>query len=513
MVQANPSGLSRRKTLQTAFGGLAAAAGAALPLPAVEGWTSLFDGVTLNGWKAGSNAASWSVREGQIVASGPVSHLFYVGQSGETAPQFRNFELELEALAQPAANSGVYFHTRFQPEGFPTKGFEVQINNSALGEGSYRERKRSGSLYGIRNVYQQLVRDQEWFRLAIRVQGKNIQVRLNGILVVDYLEPTPAILPPSQEKERFLDQGTFALQCHDPGSKVQFRSIRVRRLGEAESNPGPAPKGDDTFRQLISLGAKNYPLVDWHVHLKPGLGVEEALERSRRDGIYYGISANCGRQSQYRDDASAAAFVESIRGRAAFVGMQAEGADWMQVFSRKTVQSFDYIFNDGMIWTEPVSTKPGQRWTRIYRPEDVGKIDDPEAFLEEQIRRVIHLLDHTPMDIYAIPTYLPDNIGGDRQKLWNADRIDRVVAALVRNQVAVEMSGRYSLPERPFLEAARAAGCQFALGTGNSTAADLQRSEYGLRQIEELKLGWGDLFLPGAKAPRAAERRAHLLRD
>lgn len=500
--------ISRRTSLKATLGAIFVSSQLPAPALAAEGWISLFDGLTLNGWRASGNVKSWSVRDGQIFASGPVSHLFYTGKEPNESPaQFRNFELELEALAQPGANSGVYFHTRFQPEGFPVKGFEVQINNSALGEGNYRERKRTASLYGIRNVYQQLVPDQEWFRLAIAVRGKNIQVRLNGILTVDYVEPSPPVLPPSQEKERFLDRGTFALQCHDPGSKVQFRAIRARPLADSQPAASYTPEADPAFRQILSLGTKNYPLVDWHVHLKPGLGVQEALERSHRHGIYYGIAANCGRQSQYYDDAAAATFVQSVRGKAAFVGMQAEGADWMQVFSRKTVQSFDYIFNDGMIWTDP-----GGRWTRIYRKEDLAPIADPEIFLEEQIRRVIHLLDHTPMDIYAIPTYLPDNIGGDRQKLWTKGRIERVVEALARNQVAVELSDRYSLPELPFLQAARSAGCQFALGTGNSTADDLRRSEFGLNKIEELKLSWGDLFLPGAKIPRAAERKAQLLR-
>ena len=82
----------------------------------------------------------------------------------------------------------------------------------------------------MRNVYKQLVRDNEWFRLNIAVRGKNVQVRVNGTLLVDFMEPDPPVMPPTQEKERFLDRGTFALQCHDPGSKALFRRIRVRPL-------------------------------------------------------------------------------------------------------------------------------------------------------------------------------------------------------------------------------------------------------------------------------------------
>ena len=130
--------LSRREFV----GGLAA-----MPLLAAdEGWIPLFNGKNLDGWKPSEHRDAWKVRDGQIVADGARSHLFYTGRD------FKNFELEVEALAETACNSGVYFHTAYQETGFPIKGFEVQINHTAGGEGTYRERKKTGSLYGIRNV-------------------------------------------------------------------------------------------------------------------------------------------------------------------------------------------------------------------------------------------------------------------------------------------------------------------------------------------------------------------------
>ena len=60
---------------------------------------------------------------------------------------FRNFELEVEALARPGCNSGVFFHTAYQETGFPLRGFEV---------------KKTGSLYGLRNIYKQLIPDGQY---------------------------------------------------------------------------------------------------------------------------------------------------------------------------------------------------------------------------------------------------------------------------------------------------------------------------------------------------------------
>jgi hypothetical protein len=466
---------------------------AAAPLIAVEGWIDLFDGRSLDGWKASGNSGSWKVEDGLLVASGPVSHLFYVGVA--QGANFRNFELELEALTQPACNSGVYFHTIFQEQGFPKKGFEVQINNTALGEGSYRERKRTGSLYGIRNVYKQLARDNEWFRLRISVRGKNVQIWVNGILTVDYVEPTPALRPPSQETERYLDQGTFALQCHDPGSVVRYRAIRVRPLPETAAAASFA--ADDTFKSILRLGVQNYPLVDWHVHFKPGFGLREALERSRRDGIAYGVSANCGRKSQLQTDAQARAFVRSVQGTTAFVGMQAEGGDWQKVFSPETVASFDYVFNDGMIWTDDSG-----RWTRLYRPDELGPVPNADRFMDEHVERLERMLNEQNLDIYAIPTYLPDSLAGRREALWTPARLRRIVEAAAKNRVAIELNDRYRVPDENMIRLAKEAGCQFALGTGNSGAEDLKRSEYGLEMIERCQLRWQDFFMTGQNPKR-----------
>ena len=194
------SGLTRR-----AFVGAITAAGLS---GADEGWTPLFDGRSLKGWRASENKDSWKVVDGQLSADGPRSHLFYDGPL--RGASFKNFELEIEAMTQHLCNSGVFFHSAYQETGFPQKGFEVQVANTALGEKTYRERKKTGSLYGVRNVYKQLVRDGEWFKMQVAVRGKNVQVRLNGILVVDFNEADPPVIADGSTRGRVLDKGTFA---------------------------------------------------------------------------------------------------------------------------------------------------------------------------------------------------------------------------------------------------------------------------------------------------------------
>jgi hypothetical protein len=481
------------------------AVAAASLLRADEGWVELFNGHTLDGWRPSENKASWKVINGSLAADGPRSHLFYTGPLHDAS--FKNFQLEVECLAHPGCNSGAYFHTAYQETGFPIKGFEVQVNNTATGEGSYRERKKTGSLYGIRNIYKRFIADDQWFKIKVLVRGKSVQIRLDGMLVVDYVEPTPPVIPDGLETERFLDRGTFALQCHNNGSKALFRSIRVKPLPDDLATPGEAPVVDDTFRQIIQLGRHNLPMVDYHVHLKEGLNLEQALARSRRDGIEYGIAINCGRFNPVQDDQGARDFVDRMKGQPCFVAMQAEGREWTQTFSRSTVALFDYVFTDAMTWTD----NRGRR-LRLWIPAELGTIPDTQEFMETLVERTVGILNDEPIDIYANPTYLPPVIAKDYDALWTEDRIGRVISAAAKNHVAIELNDRYKIPSASVVRMARAAGCKFTFGTNDSSPNDLQRSEYGVRMAQECQLAWQDFFVPGAWWPRAIERKGSALR-
>ena len=74
-------------------------------------------------------------------------------------------------------------------------------------------------------------KDNEYYEQYIKVDGQHIVIKINGETTVDYVEPTDQE-PESTEflSECRLGSGTFALQAHDPESKVYFKNIRVRRL-------------------------------------------------------------------------------------------------------------------------------------------------------------------------------------------------------------------------------------------------------------------------------------------
>jgi hypothetical protein len=405
-------------------------------------------------------------------------------------------------MTWPGANSGVFFQTKYQQTGFPTQGFEVQVCNSCQGEGSYRERKKTGSLYGVRNVYKAFAKDGEWFQLHISVRGKNVQVRLNDMLTVDYVEPDQPVSV-SKAHEHVLGRGTFALQGHDPGSRVRYRNIMVRPLADDLVSPNPEkPVVDAVYTRLLELSDKNYPVVDYHVHLKGGLTIEDALRESRRKGIHYGIAVNCGVGFPITNDSGIQEFLKSMSGQPVFVAMQAEGREWVKMFSREAIARFDYVFTDAMTFTDD----SGKRM-RLWMKNEVGEINDKQKFMDVIVDRILGVLNREPIDIYVNPTFLPEVMAADYDTLWTAERMNRVIDAARRNDVAIEINDRYRIPSPRFIKAAKQAGIKFSFGTNNA-GAELGRLEYCVKMVEECGLAWQDIFVPRIKGEKAIQRRS-----
>lgn len=186
-----------------------------------KGWISLFDGKTLDNWKASEQPGTFSVEDGAIKVAGVRSHLFYDGPVLDH--NFTNFEMKATVMTKPGSNSGIYFHTAYQPVGFPDKGFEVQVNNS------HTDWKRTAGLYDIKDTKEVYVKDDVWFTEYIRVEGKHVITKINDVVVCDWTQPE-GFTPPKGHEGRVISSGTFALQGHDPKSIVFFKDIMVRPL-------------------------------------------------------------------------------------------------------------------------------------------------------------------------------------------------------------------------------------------------------------------------------------------
>ena len=184
-----------------------------------EGFKSLMDGKTFDGWKVTTDSPStWTIKDGAFVANGKVAHLYYVGDD----MPFKNFHLKVDVMTDQVSNGGIYFHTKYQAEGWPRTGIECQVNNT------HGDWKKTGSLYDIVNTGLTIAQDNKWWTQEIIVEGNKVTVRVDGKNVLQYIEPAGA--QPNKDYTRKLDEGTFCLQGHDPKSTIRYKNIRVKRL-------------------------------------------------------------------------------------------------------------------------------------------------------------------------------------------------------------------------------------------------------------------------------------------
>jgi hypothetical protein len=187
-----------------------------------EGFTVIFDGKSLDGWKvAEKEKPAFKLEDGVLIAYGPRNHLFYVGDK----TPFKNFVFRAQVMTKLNSNGGIFFHTAYQPENWPEVGHEAQVNNTFE-----KDPRKSGSIYKCKDIMKiSPVADGVWWEYEIKVVGQTVTVSFDGKVVNEYTEPTAG---PGQEPGRKLGSGTFALQAHDPESTVMYKNIRVKRLAD-----------------------------------------------------------------------------------------------------------------------------------------------------------------------------------------------------------------------------------------------------------------------------------------
>ena len=265
----------------------------------------------------------------------------------------------------------------------------------------------------------------------------------------------------------------------------------VRPTGALADQVPPKPFGQPTMAK-----------ADYHVHVKGDLTLEDALRRSRETGIYYGIAINGGLGFPISSDAGLEPFLREMQGLPVYTAFQAEGREWVRLFTKATLEKFDYVFTDAMTWTDG----NGKRM-RLWIADDVGVIDDPQLFMDTLVDRATAIFANEPIDIYVNPTYIPEQLAAEYNRLWAPARMKKIVDGLAAHGIAMEINNRRRIPSAAFIRLARQAGVKFACGTNNSGAADLGRNEYCAEVVREQGLRAEDFWTPPGNGRKAVQRK------
>lgn len=437
----------------------------------------------MNEWADASGERA--VTEDQVLTVSDRTEYFYAG-TGRNA-EFVNFEWRADVITSPDAHAAIAFHTDGSG-----KGYEIVVHNGAA-DGT----KKTGSLDAVRNLYRSLAEDEAWFPLRISVKGKNISVKVNGVEVVNYTEPEKPYRT-EQYENRILGHGTFAVRA-DRGT-VMLRNPEIVPLGENAFNPDALPAADEQHDGIIRLQQRNFPVIDYHVHLKGGLTKEMAHSMSMNYGINYGVAPNAGEGGVGRmlsSDEEVYEYFEEVKRLPFLCGVQGEGRKWTRDFSQEALGVFDYLFTDAMTIIDHKG-----RNARIYREEEVHYDGvTKEQYMDRIVEQTVMILTNEPADIFANPTYLPDDMNADYDRYWTDERVGRVLDVLQRYSIALEINPRYRIPGMDIIRKAKERGIRFTFGT-NNVDADFGKLEYCLEAIEECGLTADDIWFPSMSIRR-----------
>jgi hypothetical protein len=412
----------------------------------------------------------------------PASFSLAEGDNWDGRTVYDNFEISGQALADSGATAVIGFCRSTD-----NSGYEMIIHNE-VPDGSLK----TGSLHSVRNLYRSLANDGEWFDFSVAVRGKNIGIRINGVDVVCYTEPE-APWRDSDHAGQLIAPGTVGISCRQ--GNVRFRNLAIVPLPGNARNPGDTlPPVDESSDGIIRLQQRDFPVIDYHVHLKGDLTKEMAHAMSMNYGINYGVAPNAGEGGVGRmlaDDAEVYAYYEEIAGEPFLFGVQGEGRRWTQTFSQEALGIVEYLFTDAMTIVDHKG-----RLSRIYRPEEVFFDDiDEQGYMDHLVDQTVLILTNEPADIYANPTFIPDALQPDYDKLWTPERVDRILDVLGKYQIALEINPRYCIPSFDIIRRAKARGIKFTFGT-NNVDSRFGRLEYALQAIDSCSLTPDDIWFP-----------------
>jgi hypothetical protein len=183
-----------------------------------SGWTALFNGKDLSGWKNNGDE-KWVAEQGTILCESTVNKYGYL----TTDKSYRDFDLRLKFKGEAAGNSGVFVRSRIlgiDPQHGPDiEGMQVEVDpNVGKHTGGLYESGGRGWVAMPTAEGEHALKPGAWNDLEISVRGPHIVTQLNGTKIVDFTDPTP----------KFTD-GVIALQIHTGGGvRMRWKDIYIK---------------------------------------------------------------------------------------------------------------------------------------------------------------------------------------------------------------------------------------------------------------------------------------------
>lgn len=254
---------------------------------------------------------------------------------------------------------------------------------------------------------------------------------------------------------------------------------------------------------VLLLSGNNYylpetdlPNMDLHVHLNyaaqsqgnnAAIAYQKASSLSKQMGVTFGIAEEFGSNNVRTNDSLVLDRISLAKKNSLFLGLQVSRRDWTEIFSKEVLNQVDYVIGDAMIF----ANKAGNTIRIWVAGMPLG---EPQEFMDLYVAHNLKVLSE-PITIWANPTYLPDILLSRYDELWTNYRMNSLINAAVKNNVAIEINSRYKVPHAKFIKLAKAAGAHFTFGT-NQHGEGIGEIEWSKNMAKECGLTSADFFIP-----------------
>lgn len=232
-----------------------------------------------------------------------------------------------------------------------------------------------------------------------------------------------------------------------------------------------------------------FPLADLHVHTTPDFTIDRIMEIARKTKVQFGIVENPG--WGVIDDASLQNYIDKLRKYPVYIGLQPMSPGWTRNFSPSVIDKLDYVLMDPQ--TVPMGNKYNET-LRIWNFDTY--VDDQENFMEAYMAHTMEVLNNDePLHIFGWPLFLPVCIARDYYTLWTDERMQQIISAAKKKNIAIEINDMSHTPHEKFILMAKKEGLKFTFG---SDTRDLKagRLDYCKYIAAKCKLTRDDFFIP-----------------
>jgi histidinol phosphatase-like PHP family hydrolase len=232
---------------------------------------------------------------------------------------------------------------------------------------------------------------------------------------------------------------------------------------------------------------EDFPLMDLHVHTTREFTIEHILEIAKRDKVQFGIVEHPGPWA-IKNDADLKNYIEKLRKYPVYIGLQPTSPGWARDFSPALLSQIDYVLMD----PQRVPMKNGEILS-IWQFDTY--VEDTNEFMERYMAYTMEILNNEPINIFGWPLFLPVCIARDYYTLWTEDRMQQIISAASRRNIAIEINDMSHTPHEKFITMAKEQGLKFTFGS-DARNQNAGRLAYCKDVARKCKLKQEDFFIP-----------------